>query len=136
VVLEWWQGAALGGLGALSLEAVQVALYVQRHGHTPWRSRDRRSRADRYGQPLPRLPIFGLAVFLKSATGLVLVGALATGGQVTTPATALLLGAAATDLVRRGAQQVSLPDGTPVAQQSGAQLITLDKNSDAELSQP
>jgi hypothetical protein len=108
----WWSHATIGALGAVALQAAQLTLYVQRTGHTPWRSRRRRAKFDRYGQPLPDAPIFALAITCKALTGLVLVGALSAGGQVQTPLTALLLGAAATDLLQRAAAQVSLPDGS------------------------
>ena len=109
---EWLPFAAAGGLGALVLECAQLALYIQRTGHTPWISRDRRRRTDRYGQPLPRLPIFFLAVACKVVAGVVLVGALAIGGQVASPLTALLLGAGATNLLQRSTEQVALPKDT------------------------
>jgi hypothetical protein len=141
VIIDWWPYAAVGGLGALSLEAARVTLYVQRTGHTPWRSPDHKGKTDRYGQPLPRLSIFCLALFLKFATGIVVVGALAAGGQVSAPATALLLGAAATDLVRRGSEQIALPEGRSLPESASpggppvVEPILLDKASASELSQ-
>jgi hypothetical protein len=136
VIMDWGPYAVMGGLGALALEASQVALYVQRTGHTPWRSHDHKGKTDRYGQALPRLSIFCLAVFLKSATGLVVVGALAADGQVRTPAVALMLGAAATDLVRRGAKEIALPDGDSAGGRPAGKTIVLDSASASELSQP
>jgi len=121
VTLDWWQYSGVGGLGALVLEAAQIALYVQRTGHTPWVSRDRRRRTDRYGQALPRFSIFCLALCCKTLTGLVLVGVLAAGHQVATPLTALLLGAAATNLLHRAAKQVPLPYGDHSATTKDAQ---------------
>ena len=127
VIFNWWELASVGGLGALALEAANVALYVQRTGHVPWRSRDYGRRADRDGHALPRLPIFGVAIVLKTLTGLVLVGALAAGGQVDSALTALLLGSASTNLLLRASQQVSLPDGSVPAGSTLGQSPTADR---------
>jgi hypothetical protein len=61
---------------------------------------------------LPRGRIFFLALSCKSLAGLILVGTLEWAHQVATPVAALLIGASATHLLHRGAEHVSLPDGS------------------------
>src|SRR4051794_3091013 len=109
MIPDWVPYAGVGWLGALGLELAQIALYVKRTGHPPWQSVDFRGRKDRYGQALPRLQIFVLALLCKIASGVLLVGVLAAGKQVETPLAAVLLGSAATSLLHRASEQVSLP---------------------------
>lgn len=129
-VLTWATGGGVGAVGAVALQAAQIASYVQRTGHGPWRSRGRPG-ADRFGQPLPRLPIFWIAATCKVFVGFALVAALTAGSEVITPLTALLLGAAAANLLQRAAERVSLPDGTTAAA-APAPDLTIQMEPDRE----
>jgi hypothetical protein len=111
VLLYWWIYALIGGFGAIALDGADIALYIQRNGHTPWKSRDTRGKKNRSGRILPRFPIFALALFLKSCVGMLVVGSLAAGQQLASPLTALVLGAGSANLIRRYAEQIPLPTG-------------------------
>jgi hypothetical protein len=139
---DWWIYAGVGGLGAFALEAGEIALYIQKRGHAPWKSRDVKRKTDSFGRPLARLPMFVLAVALKVFSGLVLVGALAADQQVASPLTAVLLGAAATNVLRRAAEQSSVPDVASAAADVvipppvEPKVIALDAAPSSESSRP
>jgi hypothetical protein len=103
--MHWALGAALGVLGALAAEAVEVQLYVRKNGRQPWRTgTPGRARAGGH----PPLRYYILSVLLRAFGAAVLVSAFTTSGQISGPIGALTLGIGASAWITQAADRRDL----------------------------